>query len=310
MSSPLRIVFMGSPAFVVPVAEAVHALPHDLIGVYCRAPEAAGRNMKLRKVPVHEWAEANGVPVYTPTSLRTKEAQDALAALKPDLCVVAGYGMILPQAILDIPRYGCLNVHPSLLPRWRGATPVQRSIEAGDAETGVCIMQLEAGMDTGPLWDVQRGIAITPTVTSGELYDTLFRLGAAQLGSVISRVVAGEKPTPQADTGVTHAAKIEKADAQLDLTQPADVLDRRIRAFNPWPGAWFMVRGNQRMKVHMARAEGTTANAPGTLLDMDGLIATGNGTALRLMTVQREGKTAQPAAEMLRGFGAKVGEIL
>lgn len=305
----LRIVFMGSPVFVIPVLETLHASPHELVGVYCRAPDTAGRGMKLRKVPVHEFADAHAIPVFTPKSLRKAAAQEELAALKPDIAVVAGYGMILPQAVLDIPRYGCLNIHPSLLPRWRGATPVQRTIEAGDAETAVCVMQLEAGMDTGPLWHVSPRMKVPADATSDTLYDTLFRQGADALLSVIDRVIAGEKPTPQATDGVTHAAMVTKAEAELDFNKPADVLERQVRAFTPWPGTWFISHGT-RIKVHAA-AVGPASTAPaGTLLDIDGIIACGNGTSLHLTSVQREGKPKMDAPSFFRGFGIKAGDSL
>ncbi|MGE3770369.1 MAG: methionyl-tRNA formyltransferase [Bdellovibrionales bacterium] len=304
----LRIIFMGSPSFVVPVAEALRVSAHNLIGVYCRAPDNAGRGMKLRKVPVHEWADAHSVPAYTPLSLRKKEAQDELAALQPDLCVVAGYGMILPQAVLDIPTYGCINVHPSLLPRWRGATPVQRTIEAGDAETGVCIMQLDAGMDTGPLWDVQHGVKVEPTITAGALYDKLFEMGAAQLSSVIKSVVAGEKPTPQATEGVTHAGLIEKAEGAMNFNRTAAELERQTRAFKPWLDAWFS-SNNQRIKVHAA-AVGPATDKPARTLLPGNAVACGQGTSLILLTLQREGGKPQSADEFFRGFKANVGDVL
>lgn len=305
----LRIVFMGSPVFVIPVLAALHNSHHQLVGAYCRAPDTAGRGMKLRKVPVHEFAESHSIPVFTPKSLRKSAAQDELRALQPDLAVVAGYGMILPQVVLDIPRYGCLNIHPSLLPRWRGATPVQRTIEAGDAESGVCVMQLDAGMDTGALWSVRRGVAVPPDATSDTLYTTLFQMGADLLLPVIDRVVAGEKPTPQAADGVTHAPMITKEEAQVDFTKPAEVLERQVRAFTPWPGSWFISQGT-RIKVHAASVGPASTAAAGTLLDMDGLVACGNGTSLRLTSVQREGKPKMDAASFFRGFGLKAGDSL
>lgn len=305
----LRIVFMGSPVFVIPVLEALHNSPHSLVGVYCRAPSPSGRGMKLRPVPVHERAEQLDLPVFTPKSLRKNLAQEELAMLKPDLAVVAGYGMLLPQAVLDIPRYGCLNIHPSLLPRWRGATPVQRTIEAGDVETGVCVMQLDAGMDTGPLWSVSPRMTVPDDATSDTLYTTLFRMGAEMLLPVIDRVLAGESPIPQAQSGALHAPAVTKEEAQLDFTEPAEVLARKIRAFTPWPGTW-IISADTRIKIHAATIGPANQAAPGTLLDTNGLVACGKGTSLRLLTVQREGKPKMSAGDFFRGFTVKVGDRL
>jgi methionyl-tRNA formyltransferase len=309
-SASLKVVFMGSPAFVVPVAEVLRASTHTLAAVYTREPDAAGRGMKVRPCPMHEWALAQGIPVFTPKSLKKAEAQAELAALQPDVIVVAAYGLILPQVVLDIPRYGCINIHPSLLPRWRGATPIQRPIQAGDAETGVCVMQMGAGLDDGPVWDVRR-VPITPTTTAGELHDSLFKLGADMLLPVIDRAVRGDAPTLQTDDGVTYAEKIDKAEAVIDFNKSAIEIDRHIRAFTPWPGAFFIAR-DVRVKVHHAVIAQplSTHQAPGTLLDDDGLVACGNNTALRLLTLQREGRQATDAPSFLRGFGVKTGEVL
>ncbi|WP_186402409.1 MULTISPECIES: methionyl-tRNA formyltransferase [unclassified Sphingopyxis] len=296
----MRIVFMGTPPFAVPTLAALHAAGHEIVAVYTQPPRPAQRGKKLRQSAVHLWAEAHGLPVRTPKSLRTEEAQGEFAALDLDVAVVAAYGLILPQAILDAPREGCLNVHGSILPRWRGAAPVQRAILAGDSETGVTIMQMDAGLDTGGM----RLIGRTPVAdkTAGELTDELAAMGAALMVKVLADLSACP-PAPQPDDGATYAAKIDKSEARLDFLVSATQTERQIRAFNPAPGAFFELEG-ERYKILAADvvhpADTVAGAAPGVTLD-DTLTIACNPGAIRATRVQRAGKPAMDAAELLRG---------
>lgn len=302
----MRVVFMGTPDFSVPILD-VLAARHDVVAVYSQPPRRAGRGKKERPCPVHAKAAELGIPVRTPTSLRSAEEEDALRALDADVAVVAAYGMILPQAILDIPRHGCLNVHASLLPRWRGAAPIQRAIMAGDAESGVTIMQMDAGLDTGPMLLKDR-VAITPTTTAGELHDALSEMGARLIAETLDALEAGTLTAqPQPEEGVTYAAKIDKAEARIDWTAPAATVARQINGLAPFPGAWFEI-GGARIKV--LRAEVAEGNGtPGTVLDGSVRVACGDG-AVRLLTLQRAGKGAMDAETFLRGFDLPVGASL
>ncbi len=299
----MRLAFMGSPAFSVPALQALHAAGHQIAAVYAQPPRPAGRGQSVVRCPVHAAAEAMGLPVRHPASLKRDPAeQAAFAALALDAAVVAAYGLILPQAMLDAPRRGCLNVHASLLPRWRGAAPIQAAILAGDAETGLTIMQMEYGLDTGPGL-LREAVAIGARETASSLHDAL----AAMAGPLVLRALAeNPAPQPQPAEGVTYAAKLGRADGALEWRRPAAELDRQVRALNPWPGAWCRL-GDEVLKVLEAEpAEG--ADAPGTVLD--GLvIACGTG-ALRLARVQRAGRAPMPADAFLRGTPVAVGTIL
>lgn len=299
----LRIAFMGSPAFAVPALDAVVAAGHEVVAVYAQPPRPAGRGKKPRPTPVHARAESLGLPVRTPLNLRDAAAQEAFAALDLDIAVVAAYGLILPRPILDAPRYGCLNIHPSLLPRWRGAAPVQRAVMAGDQETGMCIMRMEEGLDTGPVL-LREATPIGPRETAAELQDRLSRRGGEMMVEALAAMVAGTvSETIQSEDGVLYASKIDKAEARLDWTRPAKALDAHIRGLVPSPGAWFEARG-ERIKVLMADpVEG--AGEPGAVLS-DGVIACGEG-ALKLSRLQRAGKPAMAAADFLRGFPLESG---
>ena len=297
----MRIVFAGTPAFAVPSLRAAHA-HHEVVTVYTQPDRPAGRGRGLTPSPVKLEAIQRGIPVLQPLSLRKKSTQDALREMQPDVMIVVAYGLILPQAVLDIPQYGCWNVHASLLPRWRGAAPIQRAIEAGDTETGVCLMQMEAGLDTGPVLLAQ-SMPIGPDDTGGQLHDRLSDLGAQVLRDALGLLRAGVRlpPHPQAEEGVAYAHKLDKAEAKLDWSQPAGVLARKVRAFNPWPVAEAQVAG-ERLRIHGAvvvdQSHGAT---PGTLLaaGRQGLdIACGVGV-LRLRVVQREGGKAITAADYL-----------
>ena len=295
----LRIVFAGTPAFAVPCLRAA-AARGEVVGVYTQPDRPAGRGRQLAPSPVKVEALARSLPVFQPENFKTEAAREQLRALQPDLVVVVAYGLILPSSVLAIPRLGCWNVHASLLPRWRGAAPIQRAIEAGDRETGVCLMQMEKGLDTGPVL-LSLSTPITGDDTGGSLHDRLSLLGAEVLEDGLKLLRAGLRPTPQPQPaeGVTYAHKLDKAEARLDWTLPARTLADRVRAFNPWPVAEAEVDG-ERLRIHAATAiDAVTTVAPGTVLSAtrDGLdIACGDG-ALRLLEVQREGGRALPVAD-------------
>ncbi|MBN7829161.1 methionyl-tRNA formyltransferase [Stenotrophomonas maltophilia] len=297
----MRIVFAGTPEFAVSSLRAA-ARHHEVVAVYTQPDRPAGRGRGLAPSPVKLEAVARGIPVYQPESLKDETAQQQLRDLQPDLMVVVAYGLILPKAVLAIPTHGCWNVHASLLPRWRGAAPIQRAIQAGDAKTGVCLMQMEAGLDTGPVL-LHQELPIAATDTGGQLHDKLAELGAQVLSDGLGLLRAGIKPIarPQPEQGVTYAHKLDKAEARLDWAQGADVLARTVRAFNPWPIAEATLAG-ERVRIHGAVAlEEAHGQAPGTVLaaSRDGIdIACGQG-ALRLRTLQREGGKAITAADYL-----------
>lgn len=297
----MKIVFAGTPAFAVSSLRAA-ARHHEVVAVYTQPDRPAGRGRGLAPSPVKLDAIARGIPVFQPDSLKTPEAQQQLRDLAPDLMVVVAYGLILPKAVLTIPTHGCWNVHASLLPRWRGAAPIQRAIQAGDAETGVCLMQMEAGLDTGPVL-LKQHIAIGPNDTGGQLHDRLAALGEQVLSDGLGLLRAGIKPIaqPQPEAGVTYAHKLDKAEARLDWAQDAHALARTVRAFNPWPIAEALLAG-ERVRIHGAIAlDDNQGKAPGTLLgaSRDGIdIACGQG-ALRLRVLQREGGKAITAADYL-----------
>ncbi|SNT83050.1 methionyl-tRNA formyltransferase [Stenotrophomonas sp. CC120222-04] len=297
----MRIVFAGTPEFAVSSLRAA-ARHHEVVAVYTQPDRPAGRGRGLAPSPVKLEAVARGIPVYQPESLKDEAAQQQLRDLQPDLMVVVAYGLILPKAVLAIPTHGCWNVHASLLPRWRGAAPIQRAIQAGDAKTGVCLMQMEAGLDTGPVL-LHQELPIAATDTGGQLHDKLAELGAQVLSDGLGLLRAGIKPIarPQPEQGVTYAHKLDKAEAKLDWAQDADALARTVRAFNPWPIAEATLAG-ERVRIHGAVAlEADHGQAPGTVLaaSRDGIdIACGQG-ALRLRVLQREGGKAITAADYL-----------
>ena len=292
----MRIIFMGTPDFSVPVLDALVNAGHEIACVYCQPPRPAGRGKKDRPSPVQARAEALGLPVRHPVSLKGAEEQEEFAALKADVAVVVAYGLILPQAVLDAPAKGCLNIHASLLPRWRGAAPIHRAIMAGDAETGVCIMQMEAGLDTGPVL-LREATPIGAEETTDRLHDRLSAMGAALIVHALERLDDLE-PQAQPEAGVTYATKIDKAEARVDWSQSAEEVDRKIRGLSPFPGAWCEIDG-ERVKLLASRlAEGS--GPPGAVLDDALTIACGTG-AVRLTRLQRAGKGAQDADVFLRG---------
>jgi methionyl-tRNA formyltransferase len=307
--SRLSLVFMGTPAFAVPSLAGLMAAGHGIAAVYCQPPRPAGRGQKPRPAPVQQFAEARGLRVMTPARLRTPEAQAAFQALAPDAAVVAAYGLILPQAILDVPRLGCLNVHASLLPRWRGAAPIQRALLAGDGETGITIMQMDAGLDTGPML-MQARVPIGPETTAAELHEALAALGARLVVQALAGLADGSLvPAPQPAEGVTYAPKLDRAEGRLDWRQDAALLDRQVRALNPWPGVW-LERAGEAIKVLAAIPEaGVPGAAPGTVLDERALIACGRG-ALRLRRLQRTGRQPMDSEAFLRGYALAAGTRL
>lgn len=297
----MRIIYMGTPDFAVPALKHLVKARHEIAAVYSQPPRPAGRGKSLQKTPVHAFAETLGLTVRTPVSLKDAEVQAAFAALEADVAVVAAYGLILPRAVLNAPKRGCLNIHASLLPRWRGAAPIQRAILAGDHLTGITIMDMEAGLDTGPM----RAKHVTPVEykTAGALTAELAEAGAELLVQVLMDMDACP-PMAQPDDGVTYAAKIDKAEARLDFSRDAIAVERQVRAFNPAPGAYFIYQ-DERFRVHSAHVE-ERSGTPGTLLDDSLLIACGRHS-IRPVTIQRAGKAAMSAGELLRGFEMKAG---
>ena len=298
----MRIIFMGSPDFAVPSLQALVDAGHEVVAVYSQPPRAAGRGKSDRKTAVHERAEQLGLEVRTPRTLRDAGEQARFASLEADLEVVAAYGLILPKPILDAPKQGCINVHASLLPRWRGAAPIQRAILAGDEVTGVTIMAMEEGLDTGAML-LKRETPIDGK-TAGELTEELARLGAEALVTWLGNPAQG---TPQPDLGATYAAKIDKAESRIDWRQSAEQVERQVRAFNPVPGAWFEVAGERVKLLDAEVVDG--AGAPGEIVGLPLVIACGED-ALHCRTLQRAGKGAMGVENFLRGFPIAAGTIL
>ena len=298
----MRIVFMGSPEFAVPSLNALVEAGFDVLAAYAQPPRPAGRGKADRKTPVHERAEQLGIEVRTPRTLRNDQEQERFRELNADFAIVAAYGLILPRAILEAPKYDCVNVHASLLPRWRGAAPIQRAILAGDEVTGVTVMQMEEGLDTGAMF-LKRELSLDGK-TAGQVTEELAKLGAGALIEWLRNPTARE---PQPDDGVTYASKIDKAEARIDWSQAAVQIERQVRAFNPAPGAWFEANG-ERIKLLAADvADGW--GEPGQVLDDELTIATG-AAAVRPVTVQRAGRGPMTSGELLRGFSIPKGTIL
>ncbi|MHA1152371.1 MAG: methionyl-tRNA formyltransferase [Alphaproteobacteria bacterium] len=311
--TPLRLAFMGVPDFALPSLLALAAAGHEIVAVYTQPPRPAGRGHKERPCPVHALALARGWQARTPASLKDAGVQAAFADLDLDVAVVVAYGLILPRAVLAAPRLGCVNVHASLLPRWRGAAPIQRAILAGDTETGVTIMAVDEGLDTGPLL-LAEAIRIAAAETAVTLHDRLATLGAGLIVTALEGLAAGRlRARAQSEDGVTYAAKLQRDEGRLDWRRPAAQLERAVRAFNPWPGAEFEAprgRGFARVKVLAAEVvAGDPTAAPGTVLDAPLTVACGEG-ALRLLKVQRAGKVAIDAEAFLRGFDLAPGTRL
>ncbi|MGO4573156.1 methionyl-tRNA formyltransferase [Microvirga sp. 2TAF3] len=307
----LRVVFMGTPDFAVPTLSEIVGQGHEVVAVYTRPPAAAGRGMELKPSPVHRMAERFGLNVLTPKTLRTEKAAETFRNHEADVAVVVAYGMLLPKPILDAPQLGCLNLHASLLPRWRGAAPIQRAIMAGDRETGIAVMKMEEGLDTGPVAMVER-VTITPDMNAGELHDKLMSLG----GDLMVRALAalsrgGLNFTPQPEEGVTYAQKLTNEDSRIDWSKPAQGVHDHVRGLSPFPGAFFTAdfgKGPERVKV-LRSVLGEGQGKPGTLLDNNGLVACGDG-AVRLLQVQRAGKGPMSAGDFMRGVRLDAGASL
>jgi methionyl-tRNA formyltransferase len=303
----LRLIFMGTPDFAVPALAALVDAGHEIAAVYSQPPRPAGRGRHERPSPVHSLAAARGFPVRTPATLKSVDSQAAFAALGADVAVVAAYGLILPKAVLQAPRLGCLNVHASLLPRWRGAAPIQRAILAGDEQTGITIMQMDEGLDTGAIL-LQESLPLSPGADAGALHDALAALGARLIVTALSLLPAGRLTAePQSAAGVTYAAKIGKDEARLDWRRPASDVERAVRAFAPAPAAWFEHAGERFKVLAGCLAEG--GGPPGLVLDDRLTVACGTG-ALRLLKIQRAGKAPMETAAFLRGFALPPGTRL
>lgn len=303
----LKIIFMGTPLFALPTLKALLGEGYEIVGVYTQAPKPAGRGYGIQKSPIHEFAESCDLPVFTPKSLRNLEEQEKFANLQADLGVVVAYGLILPKAILDAPQFGCLNIHGSLLPRWRGAAPMQRSLLAGDAQTGVTIMQMDEGLDTGPMLTIE-AIPLSKTTTISDLHDHMSDVGAQLLLKTIPDFITGHiKPITQPQEGVTYADKLSKADGLVDWRQSALVLERKVRALTPWPGVHFF-DGPTQLKILQAEVIDQEGR-PGEILDNQLTIACGQ-QALRILKIQKPGSKPMDALAFLNGYPLKVGMIL
>jgi methionyl-tRNA formyltransferase len=311
MRRPFDLVFMGTPEFAAVILDALIAAGHCIAAAYCQPPRPAGRGHRLQPSPVQTLAEGHGIPVRYPASLRDPQTQAEFAALKADAAVVAAYGLILPPQILAAPRLGCLNVHASLLPRWRGAAPIQRAILEGDRETGITIMQMDAGLDTGAIL-LQQAVPIASTTTAGQLTDRLAALGGGLIVAALARLTAGElRPQPQPQAGMNYAKKLSRDEARLDWRGSAARLERQVRAFEPWPGAYFVAGiGGATERIRVLSAEVVPgAGAPGAVLDARLTVACGEG-ALRPSRVQRAGRAAMETEALLRGFAIPPGTVL
>jgi methionyl-tRNA formyltransferase len=304
---PLRLVFMGTPNFAVPTLLEIVGRGHDVAAVYTRAPKPGGRGMALQPSPVEREARRFGLPVLTPTTLRTGDAAAAFRAHGAEAAVVVAYGLILPQPILDAVPLGCFNLHASLLPRWRGAAPINRAIMAGDAETGVMVMKMDQGLDTGPVAMAER-VPIGPDTTAGELHDELARLGADLMVRALAALERDALTlTSQAEAGVTYAAKIDKGETRIDWARPWQEVHDHCRGLSPFPGAWFEIEGTRVKVLRTAKGEG--AGAPGTLLDDQFTVACGEG-AVRILELQRAGRQPMKSREFLRGTPVAPGTLL
>lgn len=302
----MRIAFMGTPDFSVPVLGELLGAGHEIAAVYTRAPQPSGRGKKMQKSPVHEFADQHGLDVRTPPNFKSAEEKAAFAALELDVAIVIAYGLILPEAILTAPKYGCLNLHASLLPRWRGAAPIQRAIMAGDKVTGVQVMQMEKGLDTGPVL-LSETVSIEPDETAGTLHDKLSHVAAQLAPRALAALERGAlEAVPQSNDGVTYAEKVSPAEARIDWAQPCKTVDSHIRGLSPYPGAWFEAEG-VRIKVLLSRPVDGSGE-PGEVLEADKtlIIACGKG-AVELLDLQRAGRSRQSAGDFLRGFPVSEG---
>lgn len=315
LGSSLRIIFMGTPDFAVPALKALYEDGHEIVSVYTREPKPKGRGKEIAHTPVSVFAQKNGIPVRTPRSLkRENEYVEEIKQLKPDLIVVAAYGLILPKEVLEAPEYGCLNIHASLLPRWRGASPIQQAILAGDKESGVCIMHMDEGLDTG---DVVSGesIPLDRQINSQILHDRLSLLGAEMIKKCARKIATEGKfsSTPQGEKGATHAPIITKEDGRIDWNKNANQIDQQIRAFTPWPGSWSKSEGNRFKILEVASENSVTEQekqkSPGTVLDKSGKIICGEGTALHITRIQPHNKKPMDFVSTINGGYLKEGSV-
>lgn len=309
--SALKIIFMGTPDFSVPALASLIEAGHDIVAVYSQPPRKSSRGMVRQASPVHQYAQSHGINIFTPESFKDASAIETFAGHQADVAVVVAYGLILPPDVLAAPRYGCLNIHASLLPRWRGAAPIQRALMAGDDKTGITIMAMDAGLDTGAMVMTEE-TAITPDTTAGSLHDDLSQVGSRLIVKALEQLVDGRlKPVPQSDDGITYARKTTKSEGRIDWQKPAEEIDRQIRGLTPWPGAWFEAeQSDKRYRIKIKKAGPAQGNgAPGEVLDKSLLVACGY-SALRIEQVQREGKSAVSIEEFLRGFNLAPGTIL
>lgn len=311
MTKPLNIIFMGTPDFAAVALQALINSPHHVIAVYSQPPRPKGRGHQVQKSPVHALAEEHNIPVYTPKNFKSEEAVKEFENLKADVAVVAAYGLILPKSILDAPKHGCLNIHGSLLPRWRGAAPIQRAIEAGDSASGITIMQMNEGLDTGPMI-MEEVTPITDNTTAQSLHDTLAEIGGRLIVKTLS-ILSDRNMlchTPQDDNKANYAHMLKKEEGQIDWSASAKEIDRKIRAFTPWPGTYFFTGDNKRIKLHDASvSDDTTDKKAGTILD-GGKIACGKGSVLTLKTIQPENKKPMDVQAAINGGYLKTGDEL
>lgn len=309
MTKPLSIVFMGTPPFAATALAALVEAGHHITAVYAQPPRPAGRGQAVQKSAVQLYAEEKGIPVFTPKSLKKDaDARAVFASHHADVAVVAAYGLILPKEVLDAPTHGCINIHASLLPRWRGAAPIQRAIMAGDDKTGICIMQMDEGLDTGPVL-LQDSLPITDVTTASTLHDDLAALGGRLIVDALSRL--GQiTPQPQPAEGVTYAHMLTRDDGRIDWTQEAATIARQLRALTPWPGVWCLLANGQRLKVLAATASAATTAVPGCILDADLTVACGNQSSLRLLQVQPENRKAMSGRDFINGGSTQPRDIL
>lgn len=308
MSNALRIVFMGTPDFSVPALKNLIGSKHKVICVYSQPPRPKGRGQQLQESAVHLAANAAGIPVRTPLNFKKDSDIAEFMALEADVAIVAAYGLILPKAILDAPKFGCINIHASLLPRWRGAAPIQRSILEGDTETGITIMQMEEGLDTGPMIK-KKSVPIRSTTTTPSLHDMLSAMGSTMIVDVVDDLAKNGKldMVPQTDEGTTYAKMLKKEEGRIDWSKTAQQIDRQVRALNPWPGTWTEVGGKRLKILEVEILPETHANNAGSILE-DGIVVCGNGTTLRLISVQPESKKPMTGKEAARGGYISAGQ--
>lgn len=312
MTKTLRIAFMGTPDFSVPALKSIIGSGHKVVAVYSQPPRPKGRGQHVQESPVHQAAIAVGIEVRTPLNFKKDADVAEFMALELDVAIVAAYGLILPKPILDAPRFGCINIHASLLPRWRGAAPIQRAIEHGDTETGITIMQMEEGLDTGPMIS-KKSVPIRASTTAQSLHDILSALGSSMIRDVLDDLAKNETlaSTPQPDEGFTYARMLKKEEGKIDWNKPADVIDRQIRAFNPWPGTWCTDDKGRRIKILEAIPMPFKSDeAPGTIRDEDGVIVCGDKATLKLESIQPENKKPLTVGDAFRGGYLKAGSRL